>query len=365
MNESEIILLFKTYFFEWKQFSPLQKTLENYISQTKALNTDTEDEEFDKFQSKLVKETICSNIIREYPPCLNSTVSFIKRLILVLEEYDIEGHSSFYDYISPLSNSSTEPAKYHYKSYFDNYGKHLVSLVEKRELICDGTTGLRTWQAGKFLSNWLLENSQHFPKQKEFTILELGSGVGFTGISLSKDVRCASSRMILTDHHSKVLRTLYQNVKANLFDRTETSRNEVENNELVDQVDFPVEFTSNTGKLKRIIIDILDWETFSQDENGQRFACDMIIGADIVYDTSVIPHLVNVLVKFLKHLGTEKVILANCVRNEDTDDLFMKTLEQSNISFTKENYTVEDGSPLNLYIMQKFKAQEIQHNSAN
>ena len=78
---------------------------------------------------------------------------------------------------------------------------------------------------------------------------------------------------------------------------------------------------------------------------------DLVIGADIVFDTSVIPHLVNVISRCLSDLGTEKVIMANCVRNETTDAYFMKYLEQSNILFTKETHTLDCGTPLNLYII--------------
>ena len=119
------------------------------------------------------------------------------------------------------------------------------------------------------------------------------------------------------------------------------------------ELKFPLMFTLNEESRQRtLIIDELDWETFqSKDAICQKFWPDLVIGADIVFDTSVIPHLVNVISRCLSDFGTEKVIMANCVRNEATDAYFMKYLEQSNILFTKETHTLDCGTPLNLYII--------------
>ena len=73
---------------------------------------------------------------------------------------------------------------------------------------------------------------------------------------------------------------------------------------------------------------------------------------DIVFDVSVIPHLVNVIVKFLTDLGTKKVILANCLRDEATDILFVNYLKQHNVIVEKQTHNVDD-LPLHLYIIQE------------
>ena len=56
--------------------------------------------------------------------------------------------------------------------------------MESKELISDGTTGLRTWAAGKFLYAWLSERTQVTHGKQ---VLELGCGAGFTGIALLND----------------------------------------------------------------------------------------------------------------------------------------------------------------------------------
>ena len=56
--------------------------------------------------------------------------------------------------------------------------------MESKELISDGTTGLRTWAAGKFLYAWLSGKTQVTHGKR---VLELGCGAGFTGIALLND----------------------------------------------------------------------------------------------------------------------------------------------------------------------------------
>ena len=351
MDALDLVLQIKTSIFEWKNIQPLISPLESFIKSATVSSNNEENKKCTDFQSIIVKETIDSNIFKEFPPCPFSTGKLIKRLLLILEDSKIEGHSSLYDYISKPDSFGAQ--KCYYKSYFDVDGKHIVSLVERRELICDGTTGLRTWQAGTFLAKWLIDNPWHLSKGKESSILELGSGVGYTGISLFKDTRFSPLHMMLTDHHSAVLDTLYQNVVANLFSNQNHCVIRKEQHEKNIELKFPLMFTLNEESRQRtLIIDELDWETFqSKDVTCQEFWPDLVIGADIVFDTSIIPHLVNVISRCLSDLGTEKVIMANCVRNETTDAYFMKYLEQSNILFTKETHTLDCGTPLNLYII--------------
>jgi len=354
MDDHQMILLLKTTLFEWKPFLPIKPIVEKFIVQIKY--REDGEQVLTEFQSKLAEETIDSEVLRKYPPCPSSTVSYIKRLLLVLEESGIEGNSVFYDFVSH-SDCSERKSEY-YKSYFDEHGKYLVSLVEKRELICHGTTGLRTWQAGKFLSKWMLENNGWLPQKKEYTILELGSGVGFTGISLLKNKQFSARRMIMTDHHDSVLYTLHQNVKANLNIDEHDYETITNKDECIDymKLRFPIQYKFSIGNCERhATVDKLDWEYFLLNEaKHERFTCDIVIGADIVFDKSVIPHLVNVIVKCLTDLGTEKVILANCVRNEDTDRIFVRNLETSNLFFEKKNFRVDEVLTLNLYVIRKY-----------
>ncbi len=116
-----------------------------------------------------------------------------------------------------------------YKSYFfdENY---LLSLVERDALICEGSTGLVrnvvsnfwdisrlrltlfkvTWSAAKSLTRWLCDR----PDLLKGHILELGAGLGYTGISLVK-LGLVKSKLTITDYHHSVLQALCHNVEIN------------------------------------------------------------------------------------------------------------------------------------------------------
>lgn len=354
MDEEHLLLYLKRSLFEWNSFLPLKPMVETFINQQRATaNESIFDQNVIEFQSQLVKYTVSSQIFEKFPPCTKSTTSFIKKFLLVFESAQIEGHDSFYEYVSS-SEAKYKRGDNYFKSYFDEQGNHLVSLVEKSELICDGTTGLRTWQAGKFLFTWIIENLYHLPQAEQYSILELGSGVGYTGLCIFNDKRCTPRRITLTDHHTSVLEALHQNVIANLGIPKTKYHITPEKHTYSDEknVMFPKTFTSDCGE-RTLVIDSLDWEHFvDRESNHFMYSCDIVIGADIVFDVSVIPHLVNVIVKFLTSLGTKKVILANCLRNEATDIFFVNSLKQHNVMVEKQTHNVDD-LPLHLYIIQK------------
>lgn len=154
------------------------------------------------------------------------------------------------------------------------------------------------------------------------TVLELGCGAGFTGIALLNTPALSFDRLVMTDHHPKVISTLQSNIEANFPDGLASSRAEVK---------------------------VLDWEDFASCSGGNE-RCDLVIGADIVFDGSVIPHLVKCLVKL-----DRPAVLASCVRDEATDNLFRQQLIEAGLKFdyqTLENpHDTELNVPLHLYLV--------------
>lgn len=60
------------------------------------------------------------------------------------------------------------------------------------------------------LTEWVLSNETLFHNKK---ILELGSGVGFTGITIAK--HCKIDTILLTDCHEDVLNAICDNIEIN------------------------------------------------------------------------------------------------------------------------------------------------------
>ncbi|XP_056144266.1 protein-lysine N-methyltransferase EEF2KMT isoform X2 [Lampris incognitus] len=177
-----------------------------------------------------------------------------------------------------------------------------VSLSENVAVISEGTTGLVTWEAALCLAEWALHNQQNFTGR---TVLELGSGVGLTGITVCRS--CKPSRYVFTDCHPGVLQKLKANVRLNgLLDHSAPS----------------------------VSVEELDWEAASE-EQLREIGANMVIAADVVYDPDIIGCLVKLLSKILRCSSPDvlpEVLIASTIRNPDTYNCFKRQLENEGIS---------------------------------
>ena len=153
-----------------------------------------------------------------------------------------------------------------------------------------------TWYSARPAANFLLKQIQENWCLNNKSILELGSGIGFLGISLMKSIEV--EKLILTDHHESVLNVLEENVRSN-------------------------EVPENIYDIK-----LLDWE---KDDDFAFKAIDFVIGSDIVFDSRIIPGLVSTLKKSLKIANA--AIIANVLRNNDTITEFENCLSKHNLDF--------------------------------
>ncbi|XP_037073909.1 protein-lysine N-methyltransferase EEF2KMT-like [Pollicipes pollicipes] len=87
----------------------------------------------------------------------------------------------------------------------------VVALWEDRRLMAADTTGLRTWQAGKALLDWYLLRPEAIQGRR---VLELGAGLGLTGLALCRT--CSPASYHVTDGHPLVVEMLKYNVLKNL-----------------------------------------------------------------------------------------------------------------------------------------------------
>uniref|UniRef100_A0A670Y9E1 FAM86 N-terminal domain-containing protein n=1 Tax=Pseudonaja textilis TaxID=8673 RepID=A0A670Y9E1_PSETE len=161
-----------------------------------------------------------------------------------------------------------------------------ITLRENVAIVSRGTTGLVTWDAGLYLAEWALENSEVFRNRR---ILELGSGIGLTGIAICKV--CHPREYIFSDHHEGVLQQLSENLQLN---------------------GLTLEAESSSHQL--------DWNLVSKDELA-KLQVDVILAADVVYDPEVSQHLIGVLQRFPRDGGkraTPEVYIAFNIRNPDT-----------------------------------------------
>jgi len=153
--------------------------------------------------------------------------------------------------------------------------------------------GLTTWEAGYYLSEFILAQSSLFQGK---CCLELGSGIGFTGIILYKYAK--SSKIIFSDYEYEIL----QNIETNC---------------LINQIHITKE------------VQILEVDWLKEDYSSLiSFHPQVIIAADVVYDKELIIYLVK-LINFIICNQTETIAyIASTVRNPDTFQYFINELDK-------------------------------------
>lgn len=142
------------------------------------------------------------------------------------------------------------------------------------------------------------------------TILELGSGIGLTGLIVNKD--CNPKKIYLTDCHDAVLDRLRENVKLNVnANKFNVNSNFYEN-------------SSKTKHSKESQIEILNlpWEKVTE-EVAENLAPDILLAADVVYDPDLFESLATAIQYFLLNKKTCKAILACTERNQETLNKFL------------------------------------------
>lgn len=162
------------------------------------------------------------------------------------------------------------------------------------------TVGLTSWQAGYMLAEYIAANTEIF---KDKACLELGSGVGLTGIVLAKLAHTAE--ICLTDYTPEILTNMRTNCEIN---------------------DLP-----------NLDVRQLDWEEFNEansDPSGLiPFVPDIIMAADCVYDTGLIQKLCVVLKWYLSRPKETQsaAIIATTLRNPKTFQFFMDELKANSL----------------------------------
>ncbi|XP_018418554.1 PREDICTED: protein-lysine N-methyltransferase EEF2KMT-like [Nanorana parkeri] len=232
-----------------------------------------------------------------------------KRQLCWHESTEAEPQDELYDALAEVLN--TEETTKCYKSYFLPSGSTVI-LCESPAIISEGTTGLVTWEAALFLAEWAIENIDIF---RDRTILELGSGIGLTGLAICKS--CFPKKYMFSDCHQKVLSKLRENIHLNDF-------------VLTDEDDY----VNNPERLKesdtvQLSVSELDWESITEKQLSHIDA-DVIIAADVVYDPDIITSFTNILCKLLFGKKVEQcldIFVASTVRNPKTYRLFQTKLD--------------------------------------
>ncbi|KAK4200909.1 putative methyltransferase-domain-containing protein [Triangularia verruculosa] len=199
----------------------------------------------------------------------------------------------------------------YYLSLLEEPRDATVVLLESRSIISgSGTTGLRTWEAALHLGQYLCSNPA-FVKGKR--LLELGTGTGYVAILCAKHL--GSEHIIASDGSEDVVNNLPDNL-----------------------------FINGLQSSDKVSVSELRWGhallgTEEEEWNGGK-KVDVVLGADITYDVSVIPVLVATLQNLVAMSPGVVILIAATERNRATFESFLEVCSKRGFRVTYETFPV-------------------------
>ena len=189
----------------------------------------------------------------------------------------------------------------------------------------------KVWEAGAALAEYLLAHPEHVDDR---IVVELGAGVGLTGIVVSG--MCHPRRVHMTDLTQDCLSNMEHNIEVNGDWLAERG---VNNDNFDDDAEEEGQRCCTCG--------YLDWEQFADEGTPVDLSlkygavrisdADVLLAADVVYDWKAIPDLVRTTRRLLLQpnavaTSARKAIFATTYRNKETFDFFECELQKGGIS---------------------------------
>jgi len=194
-----------------------------------------------------------------------------------------------------------------------------ITLLESRTLLsAGGTTGLRTWEAGLHLGQYLCANTDLIENKR---VLELGTGTGYLGVLCAKYL--GAEHVLASDGSEDVINNLPDTFYLNGLQGASCIS--------------PMELKWGHALLG----------TEEASWNGGR-RVDVVLGSDITYDARAVPSLVATLEELVGVLPAVTIIIAAAERNRKTFQTFLdvcqaRGFEVSNEAFPVPKRSEQDG----------------------
>lgn len=259
-------------------------------------------------QRRIVNEIIRDPIAEKYAPETKYRIRLIKQFIREIERknYDISDELAqelIYVLKYPCGVDIDDDELYHvsYRLAENDTRSKIISFRVSNSF---RDVGMKIWEAGFFMAEFARHRPHLFTSRK---ILELGSGVGLTGIMIA--ACCAPKSIILTDYTRQSLVNLRYNVQIN----------------------------DHMLRNSQIRVEDLDWNDCSLD-HAAKMNVELLISCDCVYDVSVFPALVNTVTSFFNCPDTSEspraqrvAYFAATLRNQATFSAFLSELDGTSI----------------------------------
>jgi len=241
-------------------------------------------------QSAFVQATFTSIVNLKYPPRVDYQRKVLKTLIDQLEANSIEVTSILYETLCTSMAASETDIYHRLFALVDDDDEPLV-IAENSHQLSQGSTGLAAWQGAFSLAEFSLQHRDRFCAKN---VLELGCGIGLTGLAIL--AACLPMSYTFTDGDAAVLDLLRQNIAIN----------------------------SNRFDAGRVFVERLQWSDF--DPYRLPTKPDIVIGSDLCYDVAQLPSLVSVLNYFVRRKKSICYI-ASTIRNDETHCRFLHELD--------------------------------------
>lgn len=214
---------------------------------------------------------------------------------------------------------------------------HHVTL-RVSENILGGSTGFNAWEAGFIMAEWILNQDQDFFSQSD--ILELGCGLGLTGICLARNLS-KGSKIFLTDGNPKVVASAEHNL----------------------QLNGTCKCDEGVVSCKQLLWGPISAEGYFDLLNrGQGSTRPLIVlAADVLYDPFLYPQLISLLSSLLDHSETTqtecRIYIFTTLRQEESFIDFMGQSHKRGLYV--ENSVVRGMAPSSLGIMQSYSSPKL------
>ncbi|PFH59376.1 hypothetical protein XA68_12461 [Ophiocordyceps unilateralis] len=179
-----------------------------------------------------------------------------------------------------------------------------ITLLESPSLLsAAGTTGFRTWEAALHLGQYLCLHPDIVANKR---VLELGAGTGYVSILCAKLLSCA--HVVASDGSDEVVSRLADNFALN-----------------------QVEDSSHLRAVR------LRWG-----EDAQLGNCppDVVVGADVIYDLSAVPALMETIIRVLEVRAGIEAYISVTRRSERTLGAFVDACHRGGVSIENMDFPV-------------------------
>ncbi|KAF9886408.1 hypothetical protein FE257_011440 [Aspergillus nanangensis] len=203
---------------------------------------------------------------------------------------------------SPFSSSSQEEDK----------ARTILTSESRGLILASGTTGFRTWEAALHLGTYLSTTAAGSALITGNRVIELGAGTGFVSLFCAKYL--GPRRIVATDREPALVDCMVDCAARNEVDATKGGMFEAG----IWEWGMPVGVSSS--------VPAMDNQT-----NNEEAVFDVALGADLIYDTDLIPLLVSTIDALFTTHKIKQFVISATLRNEDTFQAFLNACEQNGL----------------------------------